>query len=187
MNKQFNINNQTSLKYDECVSTDKYNEKMFQHYFQPMALADAKHSRQSYLNSTDVNGILQDQNFDGSGKFINQNTNMRFGKMTEQEGRKELPTRLFIGAPLMSTGQSELKNTDLSSRLKYSEDTRVKKSASNLSGLSIDNFIPLVPNIADNIQNPEHIIPEYWVRGGMNSRSVHRNINYLRSCGKQNS
>ena len=39
--------------------------------------------------------------------------------------------------------------------------------------------------IAENVQNTDHIIPEYWIRGGMNSRSVHRNINYLRSCGKQ--
>jgi hypothetical protein len=81
--------------------------------------------------------------------------------------------------------QPIFKCSDLSSRLKYSEDTRVKKSASNLSGVSIDNFIPLVPNIAENVQNTDHIIPEYWIRGGMNSRSVHRNINYLRSCGKQ--
>jgi hypothetical protein len=83
----------------------------------------------------------------------------------------------------MGAGQSVLKNTDLSSRLIYAEDTRVKKSSNGLSGVSIDNFIPLVPSIADNIQDPKHIIPEYWIRGGMSIRTVVRNVDYMKSCG----
>ncbi len=187
MNQKFSINNQTHLKYDNCLNSavNMSNDKIFQHSFLPMAMADAKNNRQKYLQSSEINGMLQENNYDGSGAYVNDSTKIRFGEMTAQEGKKELPTRLFIGSPYMSAGQSEMKNTDLSSRLKYSEDTRVKKSASNLSGVSIDNFIPLVPNIAENVQNTDHIIPEYWIRGGMDSRSVHRNINYLRSCGKQ--
>ena len=187
MNQKFSINTQTSLKYDNCLNStvNMNNEKMFQHCFSPIAMSDSKNNRIQYLQSSEINGILQENNYDGSGVYVNDSTKIRFGEMSIQEGKKELPTRLFIGSPYMSAGQSEMKNTDLSSRLKYSEDTRVKKSASNLSGVSIDNFIPLVPNIAENVQNTDHIIPEYWIRGGMNSRSVHRNINYLRSCGKQ--
>ena len=48
---------------------------------------------------------------------------------------------------------------------------------------SADNFIPLVPEIQENIQNIDHIIPTFWVRGGMSSRTVVRNIDYLKSCG----
>jgi len=189
MNQRLNINNRTSLKYDNCVpnTMDMYNDKMFNHCFSPMAMEDASNNREKYLQSSEINGILQGNNYDGLGQYVNESSQIRFGAMSKQEGKKELPTRLFIGSHYMSAGQSEMKNSDLSSRLKYSEDTRVKKSANSLSGLSIDNFIPLVPNIAENIQNTDHIIPEYWIRGGMNSRSVHRNINYLRSCGKQQS
>ena len=83
----------------------------------------------------------------------------------------------------MSSGQSVLKNPDLSSRLKYGEDTRVSKSVNNATAYSANNFIPLVPNLAENVQNTDHIIPTYWVRGGMSSRTVVRNIDYMKSCG----
>ena len=92
-------------------------------------------------------------------------------------------TRLFPGAPLLITGDSELKNTDLSSQLKFGKETRTNKSTNSLKNYSVDNFIPLVPYLAENVQNTEHIIPTYWVRGGMSSRTVVRNIDYLKSCG----
>ena len=62
-------------------------------------------------------------------------------------------------------------------------DTRVKKAADTLAGVSIDRFIPLVPCLQENIQNPEHIIPQYWVRGGESSRSYIQNIDYYKLCG----
>jgi hypothetical protein len=53
----------------------------------------------------------------------------------------------------------------------------------SVSSYSANNFIPLVPEIQENIQNIDHIIPTFWVRGGMSSRTVVRNIDYLKSCG----
>ena len=38
-------------------------------------------------------------------------------------------------------------------------------------------------NFEENVQNIDHIIPTFWVRGGMSSRSVIRNVDYLKSCG----
>jgi hypothetical protein len=127
--------------------------------------------------------MIQDKNYDIKGSNIDNNTILRNGTLRDEKSRKELDTRLFPGAPYLSSGQSVLKNTDLSSRLLYGEDTRTKKSANAISSYSADNFIPLVPSIAENIQNVEHIIPTFWVRGGMSSRSVIRNIDYLKSCG----
>ena len=121
MNKKLSINNQTSLKYDNCSlnTMDMYNDKMFNHRFSPMALNDVNNNREKYLESSEINGILQENNYDGSGKYINESSQIRFGEMSKQDGKKELPTRLFVGSPYMSAGQSEMKNTDLSSRLKY--------------------------------------------------------------------
>ena len=48
------------------------------------------------------------------------------------------------------------------------------------------HFIPLVPHLAENVQNVDHIIPTYWVRGGMSTRTIVRNIDYLKSCGIKN-
>ena len=51
MNQKFSINTQTSLKYDNCLNStvNMNNEKMFQHCFSPMAMANAKNNRIQYL------------------------------------------------------------------------------------------------------------------------------------------
>jgi len=178
------INEQTNMKNDKCFNTfqDLNNNRVFEHSFLP-SISSNSNSRTSYINSSNTRGILQDTNYDLNGTNIDISSSLRQGNFENIYPKKELDTRVFIGAPLMSNGQSVLKNPDLSSRLKYGEDTRVSKSANSTGSYSANNFIPLVPNLAENIQNPEHIIPTYWVRGGMSSRTVVRNIDYLKSCG----
>jgi hypothetical protein len=173
------------MKNDKCVNTfqELNNDKLFQYSFLPSILETKTDTRKTYIDSTNTLGILQDNNYDIKGQNINKATSLRNGNVENIYSKKELDTRLFPGSPMMYTGQSVLKNPDLSSRLKYGEDTRVSKSENSASSYSANNFIPLVPNLAENIQNPEHIIPTYWVRGGMSSRSVIRNIDYLKSCG----
>ena len=83
----------------------------------------------------------------------------------------------------MGAGQSSLKNPDLKSKLMFGEQTHTGKSCNSLSGASANRFIPLVPCLKDNVQNVSHIVPEYWVRGGMNTRTIIRNIDYMKSCG----
>lgn len=184
MNSNFVINQSTNMKNDSCLNNyyNTNNNKIFEHSFIPSVLNNTN-NRNSYIDSTQNIGILQNHNYDITGSNINESTTLRNGNSNIDKSRKELDTRLFPGAPLMSNGQSILKNPDLSSRLKYGESGRVSKSENDTSSYSANNFIPLVPMIAENIQNPEHIIPTYWVRGGMSSRTVIRNIDYLKSCG----
>lgn len=185
MSTNFIINQQTNIKNDNCFysANDTNNNKIFDYSFLPSVFDAKNNTRNEYINSTKTLGILQDTNYDISGKNINESTQLRNGIIQNEQSKKELDTRLFPGAPLLSTGQSILKNTDLSSKLIFGEDTRTSKSANALSSYSADNFIPLVPSLAENVQNVEHIIPTFWVRGGMSSRSVVRNIDYLKSCG----
>jgi hypothetical protein len=184
MSTNFVINQNTKQKYDtNSYDTDRLgNDLVFNYNFMPSVMVN-QDSRSSYLNSTQTAGILQNNNYDIQGKNIQENTNIRNGLLQPKISKKELDTRLFPGAPLMSNGQSVLKNPDLSSRLLFGEDTRVSKSNNPSSSYSADNFIPMVPALAENIQNTDHIIPTYWVRGGMSSRSVIRNIDYLKACG----
>jgi len=177
------INQNTNIKSDTGKSKSTNNNKIFDYNFLPSIKDNENASRSSYIDSTKIVGIIQDNNYDVSGSNIDNNTLLRNGVIQDEKSRRELDTRLFPGAPYLSSGQSILKNPDLSSKLLYGEDTRAKKSANALSSYSADNFIPLVPSIAENIQNVDHIIPTYWVRGGMSSRSVIRNIDYLKSCG----
>jgi hypothetical protein len=177
------INQNTNIKRDTYNSTNTSNGKIFDYNFIPSNINNENSSRNSYIDYTKIDGMIQYNNYDIKGSNIDNNTILRNGTIRNEESRKELDTRLFPGAPNLSSGQSILKNTDLSSRLLYGEDTRTKKSANAISSYSADNFIPLVPSIAENIQNVDHIIPTFWVRGGMSSRSVIRNIDYLKSCG----
>ena len=178
------INQNSNIKDDRCFHSFKKlnNEKIFDYNFVPY-INNGQDSRNQYINSTNVVGVVQDVNYDIKGKNINNSTILRNGDVESTEKKKELQTRVFIGAPLMSRGQSVIQNTDLSSRLKFGEDTRTSKSANALGSYSADNFIPLVPSLAENVQNTDHIIPTFWVRGGMSSRSVVRNIDYMKSCG----
>ena len=44
----------------------------------------------------------------------------------------------------------------------------------------------MIPKLRDEVQNPVHIIPENsmdsWVRGGLPTRQMQRNEDYLRRC-----
>lgn len=179
------INQNTNIQHEKCLneSYNINNDRIFKYNFLPNITEPTVNPRNSYIDSTNIIGILQDSNYDISGKNINNSTTLRNGEIQNAQPKKELDTRMFPGAPFMGAGQSILKNPDLSSRLKFGEDTRSSKSANALGSYSADNFIPLVPSIAENIQNVDHIIPTYWIRGGMSSRSVVRNIDYMKSCG----
>ena len=183
-----NINNHSSSFYDNCANDFKNytNDKVFQHSFDPYLREKVPNgSREQYIQNTQVKGTLESNNSDIRGEHVNMNTILRNGIMTHDGKRHQLDTRLFPGSPYMAQGQSTLKNPDLSSRLLYGQTTRSNKSQGSMSDISIDNFIPLIPCIQKNVQNTDHIIPEYWVRGGMSTRSVIRNVDYLKSCGKK--
>ncbi len=191
MNSQnlLNINNQSSLFYDRCVNDFKNttNDRIFNHSFDPTLMqVKTEKNRDQYINNSKVLGTMESNNMDNKGKYININTSLRNGIMTHDGHRSQLDTRLFPGAPFLAQGQSVLKNPDLSSKLMQAQFTRTNKSQGSMVDISIDNFVPLIPCIKDNIQNTDHIIPEYWVRGGMSTRSVIRNIDYLKSCGNKN-
>ncbi len=181
-----NINNSSSLFYDKCMNQfqDYSNDRIFNYSFDPSIQPNLPNgSRDQYVHNTQVRGILESKNPDSTGAYINTGTTLRNGIMTHDGHRHQLDTRLFPGSPFMAQGQSTIKNPDLSSRLLYGEETRTQKSQGSLNDVSIDNFIPLIPCIQKNVQDPQHIIPEYWVRGGMSTRSVIRNIDYIKSCG----
>jgi hypothetical protein len=183
MNNSLDINEQTSFKNDKC-GKDFYkesNNKMLDLSFFPLNIK--KDNKKEYVNSAGIRGVLQDHSRDLNGDYIDQSTMLRNGDFKNRVVKHGLDTRLFPGSPLLARGQSILKNPDLSSRLMQGEETRVHKSSNFASSYSVNNFIPLVPSIANNIQNTDHIIPTYWIRGGMSTRSVVRNIDYMKSCG----
>ena len=103
--------------------------------------------------------------------------------LTHDRTRRNLPVRTLRTVPMMGSCITPLQFSDTYSQLVSGESTRAKKACNTLAGVTIDRFIPLVPCLEYNIQNPVHYVPQYWVRGGMDTRAYIRNIDYKKACG----
>ena len=116
--------------------------------------------------------------------FFKTNIEMKGNGITceKEKCTKLLQARPYATTPYMGTGKTRSLFPDAESQLKMGEDTHVSKSVNSLSGITIDRFIPLIDCIKDNVQDPKHLIPEQWVRGGADTRSVLKNIDYRKEC-----
>ena len=80
---------------------------------------------------------------------------------------------------------------DTESILRDSQITRVDRPCNVLSGSSTLPFsiTPMIKKLENEVQNPKNIIPEdsmeSWIRGGIPSRQIARNIDYLKRCNEK--
>lgn len=111
--------------------------------------------------SIDADSVLRNQ-----PEFKNNRCNIR------------AQARPFLTVPFMGGGRG---NPDVESILTHSEQVRQGKEAGTVTEKQFDTFVPLIPSIRDNIQNPKNLINEVadagWVRGGLPSRSYIRDVN----------
>jgi len=101
---------------------------------------------------------------------------------TRTGGKFLLESRPLATVPFMGAGQTVINDVDVYSRYLVGQGTKERKENNAGAGVSVDRTIPLVPCLAREIQNPEHYIPRYWVRGGMDTRSVTQNVDYAARC-----
>ena len=185
------INRQTRLNDDYCEKENRIRNNRKMYNYNNSQLSECS-NRGHYLESVNQAGLYQSSNRDGQGEFVNVGSDLRNGingnilTSLKEKSDKQTETRLFIGAPFLGRGQTILKNPDIKSKLLYGEMTNLGKYDNSLSGVTINRFTPLIPSIEYNIQNVDHIIPEYWVRGGLPTRNNTKNINYIKSCGIKN-
>ena len=176
------FNNSTRRNMEDCSLSNKdMQDKKFASY--NTTNFNNNFGRNIYMQSLDHLGMSASKNKDGYGQIIDMESNLKQGSITNYKDKQQLQSRGFKGSPYMGAGETHIVNPVLYSKLVSGNDTRVKKAADTLAGVSIDRFIPLVPCLQENIQNPEHIIPQYWVRGGESSRSYIQNIDYYQLCG----
>lgn len=93
--------------------------------------------------------------------------------------RGRVQARPFATVPFMGRGKGD---AELESRLQMSEFVRQGKECGTISDKFYENqFTPMIPYVAANIQNPVHLIPEVasagWVRSGVPSRQWVRDLN----------
>ena len=78
-------------------------------------------------------------------------------------------------------------DVDVESVIRVGNDAGDDRACNSLTGVTIGNyFTPMIPRLRDEVQDPKHIIPEdsmqVWVRGGLPTRQMQRNEDYIRRC-----
>ncbi len=126
-------------------------------------------------NGFGVSGI------DGCNIEIDNELRIKSGNViTNDKNINQLFSRPFLTVPYMGRGTG---NPCFDTMIKPGEDTYQAK-ACNVKNQDT-NFIPLVKCLKKNIQNPKHLITEdvdnNWIRGGLPSRQLVRDIEY-KSC-----
>ena len=118
--------------------------------------------------------------------MVDTDTNLRQSKdqLTNQRDINQIVERLFITTPDLKRGPHDV---DVESVLINSDASSDQKPCNSLAGVSLGNyFTPMIPKLSQEVQDTEHIIPEdslnEWVRGGLPTRQMVRNADYLRRC-----
>ena len=175
-------NQRTSLKNDSCQTSWKNttNNILANYVFDIPATCTIN---QNYLCELGLNQQIPSLQCDKSTIETDFRNGCSGNVLTHTGARQNLDTRLYKTVPFMGECRAPLMDTDTYSILLSGESTRTHKSCSTQS--SFERWEPLVPCVQNNIQNPKHFIPEYWVRGGLNTSSYYRNIDYLKACGIQ--
>ena len=181
---KFNINNNTNINSDKCSiqMLNEDNKIIGDRPFQPY-LSDVDPSRNKYFDSFDQPGIFQTGNYSGLPSHIDDGSQIRQGKygniVTHDKTKRENQRSDRFNPPFKGA-QTMALNPDVMSEL-YSGEYTIDRRSTRCK--TIDRFVPLIPELENQIQNPKNLIPEYWVRGGMDTKTVIRNIDYLKSCG----
>jgi hypothetical protein len=188
--KVLNVMQQTRLNQDSCEKDSRIRNNEKQMNFKFTGNVDTQnHGRQNYLLSMNEVGLYHSHGSDGDGQLIDMDSAIRNGSQgnvitaEKSKATKLLSHRPYMTVPFMGAGKTSIVYPDVYSIMSIGEDTTTGRACNTLSGITIDRFIPLVPCLRDNVQNPVHLIPQYWVRGGMDTRAVIRNVDYMIECG----
>jgi len=131
-------------------------------------------------------------NFDGGkgwmgekGCLIDNDSTLRFQNLTNLRYINQLENLQNAGFH----GKGDY-NVDTESIIQSANLTKVDRPCNILSGVTIDNLqpnmMPMNQRLLSEVQDTNHIIPEdsmtSWVRGGLPSRQIARNVDYINRC-----
>lgn len=126
-----------------------------------------KHYREGY-------GVTNACNIDKDSEFRTSK------RLTHGRGKTQLNTRIFQAVPDMSNGGFE---SLLESRLTQGIRTAEKKSCEKTKGKGFDTMTPMIPCLRKTVQNPDHIVPTQWIRGGEPTRDHVKQKDFMERNG----
>lgn len=173
------INSFTRMRDDGCEVLQQYQDSTGpgNYFVTNLVPPQAKAQATEIPNPT----LLGKEGFGYNNKEIDVDSKLRTNPT--QEGRLRCPlhvqSRPFATVPYMGRGKL---NSDVESGLIYSEFARVERPCGTVTETFFDGqFTPMIPHLAQHIQNPKNLIPEDaangWLRSGVPSRQYIRDIN----------
>lgn len=193
------VNQQTSFNMDACEKEAQVrNNQVMARYNLDDCAKFRSDNRANYMQNLDFVGMYSKKQGDGGGMFIDEESALRLGthgntltstlKSKNKRGTLDTQARMYVTVPNMAAGAKNRcgVNPDACSILMAGENTRTGRSCNTLAGVDMysHHINPyLVPCLKDNVQRLDHIIPQYWVRGGSSTRDQLQNIDYYKQCG----
>ena len=120
------------------------------------------------------------------GCLIDNDSKLRqnLDQLTNKRTINQVIERLSATTPNLSKGYHDV---DVESIIRPGEFAGDQKPCIGTTEVTFgNNYTPMIPKLKNEIQDNKHIIPEDskkdWVRGGLPSRQMVRNEDYLRRC-----
>ena len=191
-NQKFLINQHSRPIYDSCeVSLEKAN-------YQKLSDRSIKNFHNCGCSAPEVQKLAYSQpslqyrdgygftSMDGCNIDKDSDIKLNKDRLTNKNTINILNARSHSTTPYMGRGRG---NPELESEIVQgmtTDDLYTNKFIEN-KDLSEYRFTPLLPHLSKNIQNPKNLIIEdadsNFVRGGLSSRQLIRDKNYLKKCG----
>jgi hypothetical protein len=174
----FQINRSTHTKDDNCGIEQYYKQSLANGAYYTTNLVP--NAREVNPLAIDNLMVFQREGYGYNNKAIDADSVLR--NQPEFKNNRcniRAQARPFTTVPYMGGGRG---NPDVESLLLHSEQVRQGKECGTVTEQQFDNvFVPLIPTVKDNIQNPKNLVEEVaasgWVRGGLPSRAYIRDTN----------
>jgi hypothetical protein len=182
----YTFDNVSRLNDDSCyvserqIQNTKYANNRLTNYFNDCGLQKPLNFATSQPNIF-VNGGYGNSGVNGCN--INEDSQMKIGSIQNREKCKiSLYTRPFLTVPYLGKGPS---NPVKESRLQQGEYVRNVKSCNTVTEQNFSHltYTPLLPHVQSEINNPNNLVEEHadegWIRGGLPTRDLIRDVNYM--------
>lgn len=197
MSKILNINNLSSIDDDKCEVTSKTIQSMGPSQY---IFYDYNNDKCGNVNARDIQTSEVGINFSGErgniqtmtgkdGCLINKDTNLRREKLTNKKYINQLVSnRLSLTTPYIS-GIYDVDNENKLVSLLTSTDKPCNSLVNSNHKVESHYFTPMIDKLHSEVQDTDHIIQENvddnWVRGGLSTRDIMRNVDYNKRCNNQ--
>ena len=190
--RDFGVHDLTRLNDDKCYQTETTEQSVSASDYMLTNFRSCDKDFSNVLSrSTENQGIVISDGYGVASRGVPESSKLRVGEYKSRpKHTQQLFTRPYLGVPYMGRGSGNVcvESTLLSSQVTNRDHT---VSTEENQQRTLDNsLVPLVKNLSDNVQNPSNLVEERvnpkWVRGGVPSRQIVKDLDYFaRSSDKQ--